>query len=83
MSGKDYKFITVYEIPHQSAHGKPVYLVRNSKSDVILAGLAYFPKWRQYIVDYFAENTIFSSGCLADIADFLKNHAGKEKVRHD
>jgi hypothetical protein len=48
-----------------------IYIVRNIKSQMILGYIKWYGGWRQYIFEPFGSGTIFSSGCLKDIYNFI------------
>jgi hypothetical protein len=73
-----YKYIH-FEQAKSSLVDKPVFYCRNNKSNSILAGCLYDNKWKQYVVK-FNQNAIFSSDCLKDIADFLKQLNKSTKI---
>ena len=50
-----------------------IYAVRNIKSQLILGYVAWHCGWRQYCFGpTLMQETIYSEGCLKDIADFIK-----------
>ena len=50
-----------------------IYAVRNIKSQFILGYVAWHCGWRQYCYGpMIEEETIYSEGCLKDIAEFIK-----------
>jgi len=59
------KFKKVQDKPKTS-----VWHIFNKKSDFILGHVAWYPSWRQYCA-LFAAETVFSSGCLDDISEFV------------
>lgn len=42
----------------------------NNKSGAVLGEVAWYPAWRQYIYEPYVD-TVYSVGCLNDIAAFL------------
>ncbi len=72
-----YKFVFMEKMAFE-AHKRPVYGVANNKSADILGRIEYYPRWRQWIYTPISEGIVLSAGCLCDIADFIRNHAGKE-----
>jgi hypothetical protein len=50
-----------------------IYAVRNIRSGMILGYVAWHCGWRQYCYGpMIEEETIYSEGCLKDIAEFIK-----------
>lgn len=49
-----------------------VFNVINKKSENLLGRIGWYPQWRQYVFIP-AFQTIYSSGCLKDIKDFIDN----------
>jgi hypothetical protein len=71
MMKTDYKYILFIEDlrpPHPRK--TKVWGCYNKKSNGHLASVQWFSSWRQYIVIPCA-GTIFSAGCLRDIAEFI------------
>jgi hypothetical protein len=69
MTTHKYKFITVKQTAAE-LNGKLMWSVNNNRSDEMLAVISWDAKWKQYIVD-FRPDTIWSKGCLVDVADAL------------
>jgi hypothetical protein len=71
---KEYKYI-VFKSDNeifQERKKRPDYECRNKKDGTLLGLLCWCAAWRQYC--YYPEtNTMYSQGCLEDIADFIKN----------
>lgn len=54
-----------------SASGKTeVWRVTSMSSGDLLGGVCWYGPWRQYVFEP-EDATVFNSGCLADIRDFL------------
>lgn len=47
-----------------------VWLCLNTKSDVVLGQVKWYSGWRRYCF-YPAPETVYSSGCLVDITNFI------------
>jgi len=47
-----------------------VWYCRNKKSDALLGVVRWYGSWRQYCF-FPVSGTVYSSGCLEDIADFI------------
>ena len=63
---------TEYKFIHFEDNGKNIWECKNTKSKVVLGGVAYYPKWKQYV--FFANpevNAIFNNNCLSHIQDFI------------
>ena len=43
--------------------------ILNKRSRAVLGHIAWFPKWKCYIFSQYEQDSIFSSGCLRDIAN--------------
>lgn len=62
------KFVIIRELPKTK-----VWNVINKRTGVTLAGIAWYPAWRQYVLYTSPEiEAVFNAGCLVDIQDFLK-----------
>lgn len=56
------------------------YAVRNIKSQIVLGFVAWHCGWRQYCFGpIIIEETIYSEGCLKDIADFIRQLMDERK----
>ena len=57
-----------------------VYCVRNIKSQMILGFIKWYGAWRQYCFEpIISDIAIFSSGCLIDISNFIKQLMNERK----
>ena len=63
-----YKFI--HFVFEHCEIGEGVWTCRNNKTDTILGGLDYAPRWRQFVFSA-DEDAVFSADCLRDIAEFI------------
>jgi len=73
---KKYKYIEMMELKFK-VKNKPAYGVYSLKTQDILGMIEYYPPWRRFVFSA-DEGAVFDSVCMDNIADFLKNHAGKE-----
>ena len=51
---------------------KPVYEIRNNKSDDLLGYIDFYPEWNQYVFESSDPDNIFSTSCLQDIIEFME-----------
>ena len=51
-------------------HPKGIFLIRNKRAGDILGKIEWYPRWRQYVVE-FEEGTVWSQDCLADVRAFI------------
>lgn len=66
-----YKYIQFNEGIAEPGHKTRVWVCRNRRSNAALGVVAWETGWRQYVFHPYV-NTIYSSGCSLDIAEFLK-----------
>jgi len=74
---KEYRYIHFVK-----AEEKPkteVWTCHNNSTEAHIGTVAWHPHWRQYC--YFTKGAIYSSGCMADIQDFIKWLDGRRKAR--
>lgn len=63
------KYIDFEFVSHKTKTS--VYKVKNLTSNLIIGYVYWYPQWRQYC--FFPEpHTVYSSGCLNDIIEFIK-----------
>ncbi len=68
-----YQFIYVARNVELDEHaGRPVYYIFNSKTRSALGRILYYPRWRQWVAT-FAEDAIWSTGCLADVKTAIEH----------
>jgi len=75
----EYKYIHMEELEPNPKSKR--YIVRSNKSGGLLGGITWYAPWGQYcFMANFSCDVVFSAGCLADIADFIKHlmDEGKE-----
>lgn len=78
-NGSGYEFITIERL-HPSPSGKTnVYRVVNNRSRLGLGEIRWMGAWRQYVF-YPGVHTVYSAGCLRDLADFLSTVRSKERA---
>ena len=69
---KTYHFIHVgRNVAHDEHAKRPIYYVFNNRSDEAIGRIFYYPAWRQWVVS-FAEVSVWSTGCLADVQDAIR-----------
>lgn len=51
--------------------GRPTYFVVNKKSGHFIGRVVWYAVWRCWVFNS-APNTVWSSGCLADVIDFIR-----------
>jgi hypothetical protein len=62
---KHLKFIVSAESKHN------FYSVHSTHTNDLLGSIYYYPKWKEYVF-YPNDDTIWSSGCMQEIIDFIK-----------
>lgn len=72
---KKYKFI--YIAPQGTYQGKTTYMVCSNRGDQTIAHVGYYPPWKRYVLMDVDFDSIWSSGCLKDVADFIENEIPK------
>lgn len=67
-------YLTFRRAPElEKPNGKTlVWGVYNTRSGDLLGTIAWLARWRQYIFDPW--QSMFSAGCMREIADFLDTH---------
>ncbi len=74
-----YEFIDIVQ-EGRSPSGKTArYRVLNRRSGAVLGVISWYAPWRQYTFNP-APNTVYSTGCLEDIADFILEAKYEAKV---
>jgi len=66
----EYQYIIIDEYGRSPSGKTGRYEVRNKHSGDLLALISWYGPWRQYVC-YPQADTIYSAGCLRDIADSL------------
>lgn len=67
---KQYKFIEMHGGDPMPGRKTRIYEVCNKQSGAWLGSIRWYGSWRQYCFMP-AADTVFSSGCMADIIDFI------------
>lgn len=68
----DYEFIRVVERDPSKSRKTRTFAVLNKRSGGVLGRIKWHGPWRQYVfVPQMIDQTIYSAGCLTDIADFI------------
>lgn len=68
----EFKYIRFNSIEVPESRKTKVFHCMNIKSNAYLGTVSFYPSWRQYCFFPSIESTtIFSSGCLLDIQNFL------------
>jgi hypothetical protein len=67
-----YKHLVIKEVAEPSRKRKTkAFNVMNRQSGILLGHIGWYGPWRQYCFIP-ADDTVFSSGCMLDIADFIR-----------
>jgi hypothetical protein len=66
-----YEYITIEEYGRSPSGKTGRFEVRNKRSGDLLALVSWYGPWRQYVCCP-QPSTIYSAGCLMDIASFMK-----------
>ncbi len=66
-----YKYFQIE--PQEKKPGRKTreYLIINHSQGAEIGSIKWYGSWRQYCV-FFEEGTIWSSGCMDDVKDFMK-----------
>lgn len=68
-----YRFIYVARNMELDEHaGRPIWYIFNTKSREAIGRIIYYPQWRQFVAT-FSEESIWSTGCLADVAKAIEH----------
>jgi hypothetical protein len=66
----DFEFITIDQAGVSPSGKTCAWTVRSKRSGLVLGGIRWWGAWRQYV--FFPEvHTLYSAGCLRDVAAFL------------
>ena len=74
----EYKYIRFEEITPDTKRKTKVFALMTTSNDYILGEVEWYPSWRQYCF-FPTSTTVFSPGCLDDIAHFLKQLMDERK----
>jgi len=74
----EYKYFNIVE--YDKKPKTRCYAIISKSDECDLGVIKWFGCWRQYC--FFTEDSIFSSGCLADINQFLKEVNEKHKRKN-
>lgn len=69
---RTFEYIVIDPIARSASGKTAVYEVTNRRSGDILGHIRWFGRWRQYVFHPVAQ-TVYSKGCLRDIADFIQD----------
>ena len=75
---KRYRFFDVRRRPAELHRKTRDFDVVNARSGAELGSIEWYGPWRQYVLTSHA-GVVWSAGCLADVQDFMRNHARKVK----
>jgi hypothetical protein len=64
------KWIDFHEVPVEARMKTKAWAVTSKSQDSILGEIRWYGPWRQYVF-YPKRETLFSCGCLKDIAQFI------------
>lgn len=68
-----YRFISITPASDDPDHPhKQIHTVRNNKSGALLGACVWDAPWKRYVCQ-FAPDTVWSDGCLQDIAAYLQD----------
>ena len=68
-----YQYIYVGRNVEKDEHaGKPIWYIFNRKSQQAIGRILWYPRWRQWVAT-FAEESVWSSGCLKDVKDAMEH----------
>lgn len=71
-------YIRFVEEPNDGRKTK-VFVVKNARADDSLAVISFYPRWRQYVAEFF-EGCVFSDGCLQEIQEFVARQNEERKA---
>lgn len=72
-----YQYFYVVALPKERGRKTRRYHVRNASSGDVIGVIKWYGAWRQYCF-FPSAVTVWSSGCLRDVHNFIANHAGKD-----
>jgi hypothetical protein len=78
-SQKEHKSYIEFELIKQTDRTKK-FRVKNIEHGTILGLIMWYGAWRQYAF-FPSEETVFSSGCMQDITQFIKGLMEKRKAK--
>ena len=71
MNTMTYHFIRIGQAADGEQHAKrPLYWIVNRSSSESIGQIFYYPQWRQWVAR-FDPDSMWSAGCLADVADAI------------
>ena len=71
LTARTFEFITIARVSNSPSGKTHIFKVCNKRGGYRLGLIVYRPGWRQYVFEP-EEATEYSAGCLADIADFMR-----------
>jgi hypothetical protein len=74
----EYEFITIRLIGSSASGKTSIFDVRSKKGGYLLGRIVWYSHWRQYAFSPVGA-TVYSAGCLRDIADFIKSAMEKRR----
>ncbi len=75
------KYITFEIVEKDNIKRKTLkYKVKNISCGFVLGEIAWYVGWRQYCF-FPSANTVFSSGCMDDINNFIKQLMDERKIK--
>ena len=75
------EYMEIERLPHVAGRKTSSWIVRNARSGVTLGEVAWSGAWRQYVFSPTEDETIFSAGCLRDLASFLDSVRNRRETR--
>ena len=71
-----YKYFDVFAEPKDLYRKTYRYRICTRRDEDIIGWIEWYGPWRQFCLCAEA-NTVWSAGCLQDVQDFIRKHAGK------
>jgi len=84
MAAREFEYVTIQLLGLSNSGKTGRFAVTNRKSNDVLGVIVWYGPWRQYAFAPTTEYaTVYSPGCLRDIADFLRETTDehREKAR--
>jgi len=79
---KNYKYIDIISTGLSLSGKTKTWRVENKNSGDWLGGISWHGAWRQYVY-YPNGQTLYSSGCMEDISDFIKHEMQLRREKQD
>ena len=84
VGGMKVKFIAkhIKFVETEIEYGRPVYEIRNNKTNGILGQVGWYPAWKQYVA-HFEEMSVWSHDCLEDVRQFILKEKSDGAVQQE